>query len=108
MGAQRRAHHRQQEAMRAASAEADRMKAVLESQQQAFRQQLDVQREAMMAQTESLREAMTPPVATGAVGGEVRTARSKRATTTGMSKGIATLRIPLNIGGGSAAGLNIG
>jgi len=108
MGAQRRAHHKQVQAQRDAAAEAARMTEALNVQQEAFRQQLEVQREAMMSQTESLREAITPPVATGATGGEVRTARSKRATTTGMSKGIAALRIPLNIGGGSAGGLNIG
>ena len=109
MGAQRRQHHRQQEAMRAAGAEANRQRGAMEAQQRAFQDQLRLQRESMMAQTQAMREAMAPPLTTGAtqnVG--VRTARSKRGTVSGLSRGLSALRIPLNIGGGTGGGLNIG
>ena len=109
MGAGRRQHHRQQEAMRAANAEANRQFAAMQAQQQAFQDQLRQQRESMMDQTKAMREAMAPPLTTGAaqnVG--VRTARSKRGTVSGLSRGLAALRIPLNIGGGTGGGLNIG
>ena len=109
MGAQRRMHHKQQEGMRAATAEANRMKAIMEEQQRTMEEQLKIQREAMMAQTEAMREAMAPTVTTGAtknVG--VRTARSRRKTVAGLGKGVSTLRIPLNVGGTTGSGLNIG
>ena len=38
----------------------------------------------------------------------IRTARSARGTVKGLSRGLAALRIPLNIGGSSGGGLNIG
>ena len=108
MGASRRAHHRQQEAMRAATAQRDAM----EAQQRAYAQQLDQQRRAMMAQTEAMREAMAPNVITGGTLGAqnlgVRTAKSQRGSVKGLSRGLASLRIPLNIGGGTGGGINIG
>ena len=111
MGAARRQHHRQQEGMRAATAEANRQMQMMEAQQKAFQDQLAIQREAMMAQTEAMREAMAPTVTTGTgatknVG--VRTARSRRKTVAGLGKGVSALRIPLNVGGSTGSGLNIG
>ena len=109
MGAARRLHHKQQEGMRAATAEANRQRQMMEAQQKAFQDQLAIQREAMMAQTEAMREAMAPTVTTGAtknVG--VRTARSRRKTVAGLGKGVSALRIPLNVGGTTGSGLNIG
>ena len=112
MGAQRRAHHRQQEGMRAATAEANRQRAAMEAQQRAYQEQLRMQRESMMAQTQAMREAMAPPLTTGGTLGAqnvgVRTARSQRGSVRGLSRGLAALRIPLNIGGGAGGGLNIG
>ena len=109
MGASRRQHHKQQEGMRAANADANRQFAAMQAQQQAFQDQLRQQRESMLDQTKAMREAMAPPLTTGAaqnVG--VRTARSQRGTVRGLSRGLAALRIPLNIGGGTGGGLNIG
>ena len=109
MGAARRQHHKQQEGMRAATAEANRQRAMMEQQQKAFQDQRKLQRESMMAQTEAMREAMAPVRTTGAtqnVG--VRTARSRRKTVAGLGKGVASLRIPLNVGGTTGSGLNIG
>ena len=114
MGAGRRQHHRQQEAMRAANAEANRMKAMMEEQQRAMDEQLKIQREAMMKQTQAMREAMAPDVrrTTGATLGAqnvgVRTSRARRTTTSNIGRGISSLRIPLNIGNDSGTGLNIG
>jgi hypothetical protein len=109
MGATRRQHHAQQEAMRAATTEANRQKEMMEQQQKAFEEQLQLQRDAMMAQTEAMREAMAPVKTTGAtknVG--VRTAQSQRKTVSGLGKGVSSLRIPLNVGGTTGSGLNIG
>ena len=105
MGASRRAHHAQQTAMRAATAEANRFAEM----QRAEQERLKALAEALKpqpAQYEAPDSPIRSTLADTNVG--VRTARSKRATTTGMAKGIAALRIPLNIGGGAGSGLNIG
>ena len=114
MGARRREHHRQEEARRAAGIEATRRRIEMERQQREFQAQLAAQREAMQAQTRSLVDAMTPDI-NKTVGGTlgarnlgVRTARSTRQSVKGLSRGLAALRIPLNIGGGAGGGLNIG
>ena len=108
MGAQRREHHRREQAKRDAAAQV----AAMEEQQRQFQEQLRVQRESMMAQTEAMREAMAPNINVGGTLGAqnvgIRTARSKRSTVRGLSKGLAQLRIPLNIGGAAGSGLNIG
>ena len=111
MGASRRQHHRQQEGMRAANEEANRQRAAAEAQQRAFQEQLAAQRQAMLAQTEAMRAAEAPTqilstLEAGNVG--IRTARSTRGTTAGLARGVASLRIPLNVGGTSGSGLNIG
>ena len=111
MGAGRRQHHAQQQAMRAANAEANRQAEMIRQQQEAERQQMEAMRKAMQDQTKDL---LTPDI-TKLVGGTlgaqnlgIRTARSQRGSVKGLSKGLAALRIPLNIGGGSGGGLNIG
>ena len=111
MGAQRREHHRQQEAMRTATADANAQRAAMEAQQRAFQEQLAAQRQTMLAQTRAMRAAQAPTsilstLEAGNVG--VRTGLSTRGTTAGLSRGIAQLRIPLNLGGTSGSGLNIG
>ena len=113
MGAGRRQHHAQQNAMRAANEEANRQKAMMEQQQRAMEEQLKLQREAMMRQTEAMREAMAPDIrrtgaTVGAQNAGVRTSRSRRQTSSNIGKGISSLRIPLNIGGDTGSGLNIG
>ena len=115
MGAGRRQHHAQEQAKRDAAAEAGRMRAMMEEQQKAMEEQLKIQREAMMKQTEAMREAMAPEVrrTTGATLGAqnlgVRSSRARRATTAAtVGRGISSLRIPLNIGGNTGTGLNIG
>ena len=113
MGAQRREHHRREEAMRAAGIEATRRRIEMENQQKAFQEQLRVQREAMMAQTKAMREALTPDITKtigstlGAQNLGVRRSRSRRETTSNLGRGAASLRIPLNIGA-AGTGLNIG
>ena len=113
MGAGRRQHHAQQEAMRRANEEANRQRALMEQQQRAMEEQLKLQREAMMKQTEAMREALAPDIRkTGATLGAqnlgVRSSRAGRqATAATVGRGISSLRIPLNIGG-AGGGLNIG
>ena len=112
MGSSRRQHHRQQEAMRAANTEANQQKAMMEQQQRAMEAQLKAQREAMMAQTKAMTEAMEPdkmiPSTLDASNVGVRTGRSTRKTVRNIGKGVASLRIPLNIGTQSgSSGLNI-
>ena len=114
MGARRREHHKQEAARRSAGIEATRRRIEAENQQRAFQEQLARQREAMMAQTEAMREALTPDInrtVGGTLGAQnigIRTARSRRGSIRGLSRGLAALRIPLNIGGGTGGGLNIG
>lgn len=102
MGAERRAHHRRVEAERAAQAEADRMEAFVRQQQ-----------ENMMRMAEALKPApvQTPKTARASLqdtGGGIRTARSRKQTTMDSAKGLASLRIPLNVGSETGGGLNIG
>ena len=114
MGARRREHHRREEASRAAGIEATRRRIEMERQQREFQSQLAAQREAMQAQTKSMVDALTPDIdktvgsTLGARNIGIRTARSRRGTVRGLSRGLAQLRIPLNIGGGTGGGLNIG
>ena len=107
MGASRRAHHRQQEAMRAANAETNRIRAI----QEESRRQYQLQIEAMRAQAEALTPDAPPRPIQSTIDASrtgVRTARSARGTVSGLSRGLAALRIPLNIGGNTGGGLNIG
>jgi len=104
MGAGRRAHHAQQEAMRAASAEADRFQAMLKAQEEANQKMA----EALKPNYDALKPPRTTASTVGRTGAGVRTARSARKTTTGIGKGLASLRIPLNIGEAPGGTLNIG
>ena len=106
MGASRRQHHRQEAARRQAGIEATRMR--IEQENAARR---------MREMTEALKpvpSAYVPPTPTytaqtlGETGRGFRTSRSARRTAKGLSRGLAALRIPLNIGGGTGGGLNIG
>jgi hypothetical protein len=114
MGRRRREHHRQEEAKRAAGIEATRRRIEMEEANRRFQEQLSAQREAMEAQTKSMVDALTPDVSKtvgGTLGAQnigIRTARSTRQSVRGLSRGLAALRIPLNIGGGTGGGLNIG
>jgi len=115
MGAGRRQHHAQEQAKRDAAAAANQQRQLMEQQQRAMEEQLKLQREAMMRQTEAMREAMAPDIrkTTGATLGAqnlgVRTSRARRqATAATVGRGISSLRIPLNIGGDTGSGINIG
>ena len=114
MGAGRRQHHAQQEAMRAANAEANRQKAQMEEANRRVQEQLKMQREAMEAQTKAMTEALAPDIRKttgGTLGAQnigIRTSRSRKQTTANIGRGISALRIPLNIGTDSGTGLNIG
>ena len=107
MGAQRRAHHRREEAKRQAGIDATAMRIAQEAAAERQRQQIESMRQ--------LAESMTPAAAPRPIQSTldasntgVRTARSQRVTLRGLSRGLASLRIPLNIGGGTGGGLNIG
>jgi hypothetical protein len=104
MGSKRRAHHAQQEAMRAANAEANRFEAMMRAQEEANKKLA----EALKPDLSSLKPPRTTASTIGRTGAGVRTARSARKTTSGLGKGLASLRIPLNIGGDAGTGLNIG
>ena len=107
MGAGRRPHHRRVEAERAAGIEATRMRMAQEEASRRYREQID----AMRAQAEAMRPDGPPrPLQSTLDSGRtgIRTARSARGTVKGLSRGLAALRIPLNIGGGTGGGLNIG
>ena len=107
MGAQRRQHHKRVEAERAAGIEATRIRMEQEAAQRAY----DAQIQAMREQAQALTPDRAPqPIQStlSAANVGVRTARSARGTTTGLARGISQLRIPLNLGGSSGSGLNIG
>jgi protein subunit release factor B len=108
MGSARRQHHAQQEAMRAANRraneEANRFEAMMRAQEEANKKLA----EALKPDLSSLKPPRTTASTVGQTGAGVRTARSARKTTSGMGKGLASLRIPLNIGGDAGTGLNIG
>ena len=111
MGAGRREHHRQQEAMRAANEEANRQAEMMRMQQEAERRRMEAMRKAMEQQTKSMMEASKAPTTVkstiGSETGGVSTARSRRKATRAVGGGASSLRIPLNIGG-TGGGLNIG
>ena len=104
MGSARRQHHAQQEAMRRATAEANRFQDMMRAQEEANKKLA----EALKPDLSSLKPPRTTASTVGRTGAGVRTARSARKTTSGLGKGLASLRIPLNIGGDAGTGLNIG
>jgi hypothetical protein len=104
MGAGRRQHHAQQAAMRAANEEANRFAEMMRQQEEANRRLA----EALRPDLSELKPPRTTASTVGQTGSGVRTRRSDRKTTTGLGKGLASLRIPLNIGGEAGDGLNIG
>ena len=112
MGAQKRQHHKQQEALRAAAAAANQQKAMMKKQQEAFEKQLKLQQEAMFAQTKRMQEALAPTptqsTTLGQAGLGIKVGGSKKKTVTSMAKGASALKIPLNVGGTTGGGLNIG
>ena len=107
MGAQRRQHHKREEAKRQAGIDATAMRIAQEEARR--RQQAEIDRMRAFAESLTPDEAPRPIQSTlDASRTGVRTARSARGTVKGLSRGIAALRIPLNIGGGTGGGLNIG
>ena len=104
MGAGRRAHHAREQAKRDAAAEAARFEAMMRAQEEANRRMA----EALKPNYDALKPPRTTASTVGRTGAGVRTARSARKTTTGIGKGLAALRIPLNIGGDTGGSLNIG
>ena len=104
MGAGRRQEHAREQAKRDAAAEANRMRALQEEQQKAYQSMIDALKpKAVVDTTPKPIQSTLADTRTG-----VRTARSARQTTTGFARGLSALRIPLNIGGESGGGLNIG
>ncbi len=106
MGAPRRAHHRAEEAKREAGIQATAMRIAQERQQKEYQAMIDALRpEAAVDIDRGPRPIQSTIDDTR---GGVRTQRSRRQTVGGLSKGVAALRIPLNLGGLSGGGLNIG
>ena len=104
MGAGRRQHHAQEQAKRDAAMEADRIRRQQEESQKAYQAMIDTLKpKAVVDTTPKPIQSTLADTRTG-----VRTARSARQTTTGFARGLSALRIPLNIGGESGGGLNIG
>jgi len=99
-GGGRRAEHQAEEARRQAAQDAAR-----------FQQQLEEQRRIQQETMKTLepKAPTPPPVSTkaqlGSVG--VKAKKSKKASTLGGAKGIAQLKVPLNVGGSGAGGTNL-
>jgi hypothetical protein len=98
--ANRQAHHAREQAKRDAAA-------VMAQQEQAYKEML-----SMVPKPPKPEDYTPAPTGTRSnlddSNSGVRTAKSKRKSTLNMNKGVASLRIPLNTGGGSGGGLNIG
>jgi hypothetical protein len=98
--ANRQAHHAREQAKRDAAA-------VAAQQEQSYREML-----AMIPPPPKAPDYTPGPTSTRSNlddnGAGVRTAKSKRKSTLNMNKGVASLRIPLNTGGSSGGGINIG
>ena len=105
MGSRRRAHHRRVEAERQAGIEATAMRIAQENQQKQYQAMIDSLKPKAAVPDQAPRPVQSTIDMTR---GGVRTARSARQTVKGLSRGLAALRIPLNIGGGTGGGLNIG
>ena len=105
MGAQRRQHHAREQAKRDAAAEANRIRQMQEEADARMKALAD----ALKPKAEQVVEAprtVRSTIDDTRVG--VRTAGSRRKSVTATGRGIAALRIPLNLGGGGDSGLNIG
>lgn len=101
MGNQRRiAQHAAEQAKRDASA-------AMAQQEASYREML-----SMIPKTPKPSDYTPGPMSTRSslddTNSGVSTAKSKRKSTLNMNKGVASLRIPLNTGGSSGGGLNIG
>lgn len=98
--ANRQAHHAREQAKRDAAAASAQ-------QERAYRDML-----SMIPAAPRAADYTPPPLSTKSnlddSNSGVRTAKSKRKSTLNMNKGVAALRIPLNTGGGTGGGLNIG
>ena len=104
MGAGRREHHRREQAKRDAAQEANRIRRIQEEADARMRAMAEAMRPTELENIQAPRSVRsTLDDARG-----IRTARSTRGTVKGLSRGLAALRIPLNIGGDSGGGLNIG
>ena len=103
MGAQRRQHHARVAAERQAGIDATAMRIAQEQEQAKYQAMIDALKPK--AAVDTTPKPIQSTIADSRTG--VRTARSARTTTMGLGKGLAALRIPLNIGGGSGGGLNI-
>lgn len=98
-GSERRAHHAREQAKRDASA-------MMDQQAQSYKELL-----ALVPKPPSPSDYTPSPVNTKSKLDDtsgVRTARSKRKSALNMNKGVASLRIPLNTGGSTGGGVNVG
>ncbi|MBM4179666.1 MAG: hypothetical protein FJ211_10115 [Ignavibacteria bacterium] len=96
-----RQHHRNEEAKREANRQAV-----------AFENALKEREKANMAIVESLKPKYTPPPASSGASmmdkQGVQRKRTRKSSVIDASKGVASLRIPLNTGGSSGYGPNMG
>jgi hypothetical protein len=120
MGASRRAHHRAEEAKRQAAAEAANIERIMRQSQENMRMMAEAYKPPPMPEVTAptpVASTLAAAQAAGTSSGGIRLATSGDGATTGASKrksvrktagGTSALRIPLNIGGSSTSGLNIG
>ena len=104
-GGARRAHHAQEAAKRQAAQEAARIQQMMEESDKRMKMLAESMKPKELEQVQAP-TAVRSTVDDTRVG--VRTSRSRRKSAQNISSGIASLRIPLNLGGGGDSGLNIG
>jgi len=97
-------------ARKQAEKDARKARAEMARQTKMFERQLEAQRQQMLAEAERTRRSVpTPTGATiGSLNQGVAPASSKRKTVRNLGRGIASLRIPLNLPSGDGGGMNIG
>jgi sRNA-binding protein len=99
-------------ARKQAAKDAARMRRQMAAQTRMFQQQLEAQREQMLAEAEKTRRSI--PTETGATIGSLNqgiapaSSDTKRKTVRNLGRGIASLRIPLNLPSRGGGGMNIG
>jgi hypothetical protein len=102
-GGAKKAHHAKEEAKREANRQANEFAAQLEAQERA--------NQAMIEALKPGEQKYTPPPmsANAQLSTEgVRRRKAKKTSTLGARRGIAQLRIPLNVGQSSSGGTNVG
>ena len=102
-GGGRREHHRREEAKREATRQANEFEAQLRAQEEANQRMIEALKPGEQKYTPPPMSAKAQLSTEG-----VRHRKAKKTSTLARGRGIAQLRIPLNVGQSSSGGTNVG